>query len=71
MEKGSFGLQKILDDLNSMGRELDRIQDEMNKHLTLRVALLERIVELAKSEEREIVFEKTERLRLKRRKSLD
>jgi hypothetical protein len=67
MEK-SAGLQKILDDLSSMGRELDRIQSEMSKGLALRVSVLERILELMKSEEREIVFERTERLKVRKRR---
>ena len=69
MRKGS-DLKEIISDLNSMGKELDKIQNEMTEHLALRVALLERIMELVKSDEREIVLEKTERLRVRERKSV-
>ena len=65
----STGLQGILNDLDSMGKELDRLQKEMNRHLALRVALLQKIAEMMKTEEKEIVFEKTERVRVRKRKS--
>ncbi len=63
-------LQRILDDLDSMGKELDKLQNEMNKHLALRVALLQKIAKMVKTEEREIVFEKTERVKVRKKKSV-
>ncbi len=69
--KDSIEIKNILKDLKNMEKELSNIQDLMNKSLAVRLALLERIAELAKSEEREIVFEKTEKIRMSRRRSLD
>ncbi len=63
-------LQRILDDLDSMGKELDKLQNEMNKHLALRVALLQKIAKMVKTEEKEIVFEKTERVKVRKKKSV-
>lgn len=69
MTSGSIEMKEILNDLNNMEKELDRIQDIMNKSLAVRIALLEKISELSNTEENEIIFEKTERIRMRRRKN--
>ncbi len=66
----STDLQRILNDLDSMGKELDKLQNEMSKHLALRVALLQKVAEMVKTEEKEIVFEKTERINIREKKSV-
>jgi hypothetical protein len=68
MGKGLTELQKITDNLNSMERELEEIQGKMKENMILRVGLLGKIVELLKTDEREIVVEKTQRIRLRQRK---
>lgn len=66
----STDLQRILNDLDSMGKELDKLQNEMSKHLALKVALLQKVAEMVKTEEKEIVFEKTERINIREKKSV-
>ena len=66
----STDLQRILNDLDSMGKELDKLQNEMSKHLALRVALLQKVAEMVKTEEKEIVFEKTKRINIREKKSV-
>lgn len=69
MEKNFPDLQKILNDLSSMGKELDRVQNEMTKNLALRVSVLQKIAELVKSEEGKIALEKTKRIKVKRKRT--
>lgn len=67
MEKKPADLQKILDDLNSMEDELDDIQRSVTKHLAIRTTLLEKIVDLAKSNGNGAVSEKKRSMRIRRR----
>lgn len=68
MEKNLTELQKITDNLNIMERELEEIQGRMKENMILRVGLLEKIVELLKTDESEIVVEKTQSIRFMQRK---
>lgn len=68
MGKSLTELQKITDNLNIMERELEEIQGKMKENMILRVGLLGKIVELLKTDESEIVVEKTQRIRLMQRK---
>jgi ABC-type uncharacterized transport system ATPase subunit len=68
MEKSFPDLQKILNDLTSMEKELDKVQGEMTKNLALRVSVMQKIAELVKNEEGKIVLEKTKRTKSKRKK---
>jgi hypothetical protein len=67
MEKKPADLQKILDDLNNMGDELDDLQRRMTRHLAMRTTLLEKIVDLAKSNGNGTVPEKKKGIRIRRR----
>jgi hypothetical protein len=52
MEEVSPVFKKILDDLSSIEQELDRIQNELQGNLDLRLARLEKIKKMARRSEK-------------------
>ena len=50
MAKDSPELEKILSDLDSMGKELDNLQNQISKHMANRVEVLRKMADLVSSE---------------------
>ena len=50
MAKDSPELEKILSDLDSMGKELDNLQSQISKHMANRVEVLRKMADLVNSE---------------------
>ena len=50
MAKDSPELEKILNDLDSMGKELDKLQNQISKHMNSRVEVLRKMADLVSSE---------------------
>lgn len=69
MTRGFADMQKIADNLDSIGKELEDIQNRMKEGMAARLALLEKIANLISIEESEIVIEKTHKVRLRQRKT--